>query len=449
MIPPANIMQADSSGKENGHDQSSAPSSSQQETKMQKLKRSLSFKTKSMRSKSADNFFQRNDSDAKLSTELLSDNSNSTGQLSVLGVALGRASKPAHLARHAPPLSTTNLVISNAPPAIPCAPPSLVYSPGRHPLAIDPTGHGFMEHIFKKPTFCDVCNHMIVGTTSKHVVMLAGNTAKHGLRCKACKMSIHHKCEKGVGQQRCQGKLPKGFRRYYSSPLLITEQFGCIKEVMPIACGSKVDPVYEALRFGTSLAQRNKRTSGSESPHRNSADLAQVPEETVAHGSRHELARKSSDEVFTSLDNGMETIPYCHMAERKPDDSLERRRLQKDILQLNTYVALFTFIPQESQDLEMRPGDRIVLLDDSNDDWWKGVIEDRIGFFPSAFAHQVKAEDRVFRCIRTYIGCKDQGQVTLKEGQICVSSEDEHSGFIRVASGKKNGYVPCDVLENI
>jgi len=23
--------------------------------------------------------------------------------------------------------------------------------------------HIFQEHIFKKPTFCDVCNHMIVG----------------------------------------------------------------------------------------------------------------------------------------------------------------------------------------------------------------------------------------------------------------------------------------------
>ncbi|XP_055720328.1 SH3 and cysteine-rich domain-containing protein-like [Salvelinus fontinalis] len=451
MIPPANIMQDESLGK-NGRDQhethqSPAPSASQQETKMQKLKRSFSFKTKRMRSKSADNFFQRNNSDAKLSTELLSDNSSITGQMSIIGVTVAN---PVHPVHHAPPRSTSNLVISNAPPAIPCAPPSLVYSPGRHPLAIDPTGHGFMEHIFKKPIFCDVCNHMIVGTTSKHVVMLAGNTAKHGLRCKACKMSIHHKCEKGVGSQRCQGKLPKGFRRYYSSPLLITEQFGYIKEVMPIACGSKVDPVYEALRFGTSLAQKNKRASGFESPHRNStSDLAQVPEEAIAHSSQHELTRKHSDNVFTSLENGTEPIPYCHVAERKPDDSPERRLLQKDILQLNTYVALFTFTPQESEDLEMRPGDRIVLEDDSNDDWWKGVIEDRIGFFPAAFAHQVKAGDRVFRCHRTFIGCKEQGQITLKEGQICVSGEDEHSGFIRVASGKKRGYVPCDVLENI
>lgn len=26
--------------------------------------------------------------------------------------------------------------------------------------------HAFQEHIFKKPTFCDVCNHMIVGKPS-------------------------------------------------------------------------------------------------------------------------------------------------------------------------------------------------------------------------------------------------------------------------------------------
>ena len=50
------------------------------------------------------------------------------------------------------------------------------------------------------------CMH-VSGTTAKHVVFLAGNTAKHGLRCKACKMSLHHKCENGVGQQRCMGKL--------------------------------------------------------------------------------------------------------------------------------------------------------------------------------------------------------------------------------------------------
>lgn len=435
MIPPASTVQDESGGNEDERDQNETPKSptakaSQQESKLQRLKRSLSFKTKSIRSKSADNFF-RTSSENK--TELLSDVSSSTGHLCNIGMA------PPH---------STNLPIPPVPPAIPCAPPPTSRSQPRNPMQVDSAGHCFMEHIFKKPTFCDVCNHMIVGTTAKHVVFLAGNTAKHGLRCKACKMSLHHKCENGVGQQRCMGKLPKGFRRYYSSPLLIQEQYGCIKEVMPIACGNKVDPVYEALRFGTSLAQRAKRASGSESPHRNStSDLDKVPEEVVAHSSRQELSRKHSDDVFTVIENGTEQY---HQPEGKPDSfPMEQSQLQKDVLKLNTYVALYNFTAQEGHDLEMRAGDRILVADDSNDDWWKGVIEDRIGFFPAAFAHQLRAGDQVFKCNRTFIGCKEQGQITLKEGQICVSTEGERSGFIRVASGKKRGFVPCDVLEII
>uniref|UniRef100_A0A673L481 SH3 and cysteine rich domain n=1 Tax=Sinocyclocheilus rhinocerous TaxID=307959 RepID=A0A673L481_9TELE len=247
---------------------------------LQRLKRSLSFKTKSLRSKSADNFFQRPIEDVKFQTELLSDVSSSTGHLSIIGVSV--------------------------------------------------------SHIFKKPHFCDVCNHMIVG--------------------------------------------------------------------------KRTTCVCERIHVFLSLVQ--------------SSDVVQVPEEKAAHSSRAQLTRKPSD-------NG------------------KNIELKRDPLQLNTYVALFEFTPQDNQDLEMRPGDRIILADDSNDDWWKGVIEDRIGYFPASFAHQVRAGDRVFRCNRTFIGCKEQGQITLKEGQICVSGEDEHNGFIRVASGKKRGFVPCDVLENI
>uniref|UniRef100_A0A3Q3AK59 SH3 and cysteine rich domain n=1 Tax=Kryptolebias marmoratus TaxID=37003 RepID=A0A3Q3AK59_KRYMA len=335
MIPPANAVQDDSGDKEDERDQDETPKSPT--TSLQRLKRSLSFKTKSIRSKSADNFF-RNSSENK--TELLSDVSSSTGHLCNIGMP-------------------------------------------RNPLQVDSAGHCFMEHIFKKPTFCDVCNHMIVGTDCALCVFFS------------------------IGVMCCPRRRPKGFRRYYSSPLLNQEQYGCIKEVMPIACGNKVDPVYEALRFGTSLAQKAKRASGSESPHRNSV--------RTGH-----------------------TYTVCLM-----------EQVQKDVLKFNTYVALYSFSAQQSHDLEMRAGDRILLVDDSNEDWWKGIIEDRIGYFPAAFAHQLQDGEQVFRCNRTFIGCKEQGQITLKEGQICLSSEGERGGFIRVANGKKRGYVPCDVLEII
>ncbi|NXD24044.1 STAC protein, partial [Spelaeornis formosus] len=405
MIPPSSTTEVsvDSVEKENEVESTEQPpspaSTTSQESKLQKLKRSLSFKTKSLRSKSADNFFQRTNSDVKLQVDLMPEVSTSTGQLPS---SESQASSPTRVQQ----LPENNKI------------------------------HIFQEHIFKKPTFCDVCNHMIVGTN-----------AKHGLRCKACKMSIHHKCADSIGQQRCMGKLPKGFRRYYSSPLLIHEQFGCIKEVMPIACGNKVDPVYETLRFGTSLAQKTKKGSsgsGSDSPNRNStADLVEVPEEGNSSAGILDISRKRSNSVFTYSENGTE-----HFGE-EPKTVNSPGPFYKSTLQMNTYVALYKFVPQENEDLEMRPGDMITLLEDSNEDWWKGRIDDRTGYFPANFVQRVQQNEKIYRCIRTFIGCKEQGQITLKENQICVTSEKEHDGFIKVCSGKKKGFVPIDVLENI
>ncbi|XP_051879467.1 SH3 and cysteine-rich domain-containing protein [Pristis pectinata] len=372
---------------------------SQRQSKLQKLKRSLSFKTKSLRSKSAENFFQHTSSETKLQVELLPGIGSSNGQLPVTG--------------------------------------SQTSTPTRNQRPLENRTHSFLEYIFKKPTFCDTCNHMIVGTN-----------AKLGLRCKACKMSIHHKCIDGVEQQRCMGKLPKGFRRYYSSPLLIHEQYGCIKEVMPIACSSKIDPVYETLRFGTSLAQRSKKSSsGSDSPpHTSASDLAEVPEEGAsAAGGTLSLSRKYSDTVFNSLENGLENIVG---EERMPSCSLLKEPENKDTLQKFSYVALYRFIPQENDDLEMQAGDRIFLLDDSNEEWWKGKIADRVGYFPATFVQRVMVGEKVFRCTKPFTGSKE-GQINVKENQICVDKGEENNGFIKVHSGKKMGFVPLDILVKI
>ncbi|XP_072455328.1 SH3 and cysteine-rich domain-containing protein [Notamacropus eugenii] len=403
MIPPSSYredlgreLRKENQGGGSADGPPSPASTHSQESKLQKLKRSLSFKTKSLRSKSADNFFQGTGSEGKLRPDMLPDTSTSQAGQARFGMG------------------------------------SLSATPARS------GAHVFQEHVFKKPTFCDACSHMIVG----------GN-AKQGLRCKACKMSLHHKCADSLGPQRCMGKLPKGFRRYYSSPLLIQEQFGCIREVLPIACGNKVDPVYEALRFGTSLAQKTKKGSsgsGSSSPNRNSiSDLGEVPEEVP--GVFFEPSRRRSNSVFTYTENGTDDVKEDLKTTNGP--VFTKGPLHKDTTQTSTYVALYKFVPQENEDLEMRPGDVVTVLEDSNEDWWKGKIQDRTGFFPANFVQRVQLEEKIFKCVQTFIGCKEQGQITLKENQICVSSEEGRDGFIKVCSGRKKGLVPLDILENI
>ncbi|XP_055512772.1 SH3 and cysteine-rich domain-containing protein 2-like [Leucoraja erinacea] len=379
---------------------------SQQETKLQRLKRSLSFKT-ILRSKSVENFFQRTNSDAKFPPEIL------------------------------PP-----------PPTPPPTPPSAVLpvdptsneQPARksHPVAIPlkpVRTHTFQEFVFKKPTFCDICHHMIVGYS------------KRGWRCKLCKINAHPQCGEDACRQQCVGKLPMGFRRNFSSPLLIHEQYGVVKEAMPMATSSKVDPVYEALRFGTSLAQMSRSSFGSfsESPTKHLGNNGDIEEEPDLGTSSSAECEAQTDTV--PLENG--TVEAEDKGESSVPVQVRKPSLRKDMLQMHTYVALYKFVPQEQNDLGLQQGDRIVVTDDSNEDWWKGKIGDRVGFFPANFVQRIRPGERVWQCNRTYQGSKEQGQLPLKELQICVGRGEETSGFVKVCSGKKRGLVPADILSEI
>lgn len=48
----------------------------------------------------------------------------------------------------------------------------------------------------------------------------------------------------------------------------------------------------------------------------------------------------------------------------------------------------------------------------------QGKIDDRTGFFPANFVQRVQHDEKIYRCTRTFIGCKEQGQITLKENQV-------------------------------
>ncbi|XP_048416929.1 SH3 and cysteine-rich domain-containing protein 2-like isoform X4 [Stegostoma tigrinum] len=318
---------------------------SHQETKLQRLKRSLSFKT-ILRSKSVENFFQRSNSEVKFPAEILPPPPTPP------------PTPPTGFLPEGPPI--------NEPPARKSQ-VSLPLKPVR--------SHNFQEFVFKKPTFCDICHHMIVATSSK------------------------------------------------------------------------VDPVYEALRFGTSLAQMSRSSFGSfsESPTKHlgeNGDIAEEPDVSTNHSKESETQKDT-----TPLENGIVET------EEKKDNTVpiqvRKPSMRKDMLQMHTYVALYKFIPQEQNDLELQQGDRIVVTDDSNEDWWKGKIGDRVGFFPANFVQRIRPGDRVWQCNRTFQGSKEQGQLPLKELQVCVGRGEETNGFVKVSSGKKRGIVPVDVLKEI
>ncbi|KAM9112783.1 SH3 and cysteine-rich domain-containing protein 2 isoform 2-T2 [Pangshura tecta] len=380
--------------------------SSLHETKMQRLKRSLSLKT-ILRSKSVENFFLRSNSELKLPCEVL-------------------LSPPTPLPPQSPPPMPTEAIL-----------PQAEHSPIACHRALAPLKpmrtHSFQEHVFKKHSPCEMCHQLIVGNS------------KQGLRCKTCKVSVHLWCSEEVSHQQCPGKTATSFRRNFSSPLLVQDhQQGNSKESPPAGPSGRVDPIYETLRYGTSLAHLNRSSfsSTSESPTRSLNERDEAGED--ADGSAEE---SHSDSVFTAPPEG----EGPSSEEKSPEQQAAGGSSRKDVSPMYSYVALYKFLPQEHNDLPLQPGDRIMLVDDSNEDWWKGKIGDRVGFFPANFVQRVRPGESVWRCCRPFYGNKEQGQMSLKESQICVGvgKSKENEGFLKVTSGKKRGLVPADALTEI
>ncbi|XP_070629491.1 SH3 and cysteine-rich domain-containing protein 2 isoform X9 [Bos indicus] len=274
--------------------------------------------------------------------------------------------------------------------------------------------------------------------------------SKQGLRCKTCKVSVHLWCSEEISHQQCPGKTSSSFRRNFSSPLLVHEPppaCAMSKESPPTGASGKVDPVYETLRYGTSLALMNRSSfsSTSESPTRSLSERDELTED--GEGSIRSSEEGPGDSVFTAPAESEGSGPE----EKSPGQQPPRPALRKDVGPMYSYVALYKFLPQEKNDLALQPGDRIMLVDDSNEDWWKGKIGDRVGFFPANFVQRVRPGENVWRCCQPFSGNKEQGYMSLKENQICVGvgRSKDADGFIRVSSGKKRGLVPADALTEI
>nr|XP_019949881.1 PREDICTED: SH3 and cysteine-rich domain-containing protein 2-like isoform X2 [Paralichthys olivaceus] len=379
-----------------------------------------------MRSKSVENFFQRSYSDARLPPDFITDPPPPSPPLLPGSPLVGERSPSI-----SPSLSPNPSIASHSPSL--SLSPSLPIKPPRPQIT-----HCFQDHVFRKPTNCQHCKHMIVGNS------------KQALRCKTCKMAAHLWCTSELSQQLCQGK-PGAFKRNFSSPMLVNDQLAVVKEVQPSqeAVRTRVDPVYAALRYGTSLAQMTRSSFGS----------SESPTRSLGEGGEEMQQRQCSMEEEITQETGDTAVPDPEF-EKEEDESTGETQTpveesnvtvpkRIEVHSIHTYVALYKFLPQEQNDLELHPGDRVQVTDDSNEEWWKGKSGDRVGFFPANFVQRVRPGERVWRVVQSVNANRERGHMAVRESQICVGKREDGEVFLKLSSGKKRGLVPADSIEEI
>ncbi|XP_032145789.1 SH3 and cysteine-rich domain-containing protein 3 isoform X5 [Sapajus apella] len=144
-------------------------------------------------------------------------------------------------------------------------------------------------------------------------------------------------------------------------------------------------------------------------------------------------AASRNDPVFETLRTGV----IMANKERKKGQADKKNETLKGIRRL------------KRRHLMTKPGEKITVIDDSNEEWWRGKIGEKVGFFPPNFIIRVRAGERVHRVTRSFVGNREIGQITLKKDQIVVQKGDEAGGYVKVYTGRKVGLFPTDFLEEI
>ncbi|KAI1892425.1 hypothetical protein AGOR_G00133220 [Albula goreensis] len=284
--------------------------------------------------------------------------------------------------------------------------------PAEPVILVNDKPHKFKDHYCKKAKFCDVCARMIV------------HNNKFCLRCKNCKTNIHHSCQSYVEFQKCFGKIPPGFRRAYSSPLYSSEQ-----TAQPQA--NRSDPVFITLREGVVMANKERKKESDDKKNQMMMMMEEEEEKPKPEGEGGEGGNPEGDKA--------------------PDDKNKKPQPGKVgvFSQAHYYLALYRFRAIEKDDLDFHPGDRITVIDDSNEEWWRGKIGEKAGFLPATYIIRVRDGESAFKVTRSFVGNREMGQITLKKDQIVVKKGEEKNGYLKVTTGRKLGFFPADLLQEI
>ncbi|NXD58716.1 STAC3 protein, partial [Corvus moneduloides] len=162
---------------------------------------------------------------------------------------------------------------------------------------------------------------------------------------------------------------------------------------------NRSDPVFETLRTGVIMANKERKKGQEDKKNPLAAMMDEESEATKPVGSKAEGGEPPGT-----------ANPTVSPQSKKPQPGA--------FLQSHYFVALYRFKALEKDDLDFPPGEKITVVDDSNEEWWRGKIGEKIGYFPPNFIIRVRAGERVHKVTRSFVGNREIGQITLKKDQV-------------------------------
>ncbi|XP_061728809.1 uncharacterized protein LOC133533775 isoform X5 [Cydia pomonella] len=328
------------------------------------------------------------------------------------------------------------------PPSAPpphAAPPDKRNGAGREALRGDSDAHNFQEYTYKKITPCDVCSQVLRGHT------------RQGLRCRLCKLNVHADCMPQVGKCQTKSRL---LRRQKSTSEIESHrvQEAAFDEDRSMKNSKSAQMLRQADRAsplpGSSKALCTRHGFTKINKHMIHNYTTRSSPSSPVH-SRRLLSARGGRMSSVELPDEPDKSLSSNSASPCPSPVKQTSKHQR-LLPTNLYVILYNFKSRHADELDLKAGYKVTVIDTSDPDWWKGKCLGKIGYFPSKYCTKLQAGERPLQVTHNLqVSDGDNGLMLLRD-QIVIQVGDEVDGMVMIRSGdNRQGVCPIKFLQEV
>ncbi|RVE54352.1 hypothetical protein evm_000837 [Chilo suppressalis] len=345
------------------------------------------------------------------------------------------------------------------PPSAPpphAAPPDKRNGAAREAIRGDSEAHNFQEYTYKKITPCDVCSQVLRGHT------------RQGLRCRLCKMNVHTDCMPQVGKCQTKSRL---LRRQKSTSEIESHRvqetafddersMKNSKSAQMLRQADRTSPLpaphsprrqklnlrMKSLSLDSPECGELRRRPGRDQPPSQGSRV--LSPSSPVHSRRllsAKIGRMSSVELPDEPDKSLSSNSASPCLSPVKQPSKHQR-----LLPTNLYVILYNFKSRHADELDLKAGYKVTVIDTSDPDWWKGKCLGKIGYFPSKYCTKLQAGERPLQVTHNLqVSDGDNGLMLLRD-QIVIQVGDEVDGMVMIRSGdNRQGVCPVKFLQEV
>ncbi|XP_013410982.1 uncharacterized protein LOC106174122 isoform X9 [Lingula anatina] len=165
-------------------------------------------------------------------------------------------------------------------------------------------------------------------------------------------------------------------------------------------------------------------------------------------GSQEALSPYHERKKFTDRTNSLDDPGYISVSQSShspsPHPSPPQSRRKSKL-----YLSLYNWRGSERGDLEIKAGWRIKAIETSDNNWWKGRCNGKVGYFPAKYVTAVEPDQKAY-IVKQGLQLSEEGKdFKLLKDQIVVQAGSIKDGMVPVRSGDKQMPCPLKYLSEV